>query len=213
MQFIFNRIFTETSAQQIIFEEIYPSLESALDCEKESIFAFGQTGSGKTYTMLGANGYPISINDSLSDSCGILPKAAEFFKAKEARKKNGYKITIKFSAIEIYNETIEICVIGTSEVSIKGLCIRTINTQSELPGIVKCVLKICQQGKQTKTINPSSRSHCIMQFIIESTFQGKSKLGLLNIVDLAGPERANKVTMANKSKEERADEESTNRSK
>jgi len=148
-------------------------------------------------------------------------KLQSFFKAKEARKKNGYKITIKFSAIEIYNETIRdlftsainLDVIGTSEVSIKGLCIRTINTQSELPGIVKCVLKICQQGKQTKTINPSSRSHCIMQFIIESTFQGKSKLGLLNIVDLAGPERANKVTMANKSKEERADEESTNRSK
>lgn len=83
-----------------------------------SIFAYGQTSSGKTYTMTGITGFAIndiflyidkvthinlqllftlfSINISLTENILCC-----FFQHKQERK-----FTLKFSAMEIYNEAV-----------------------------------------------------------------------------------------------------------
>ena len=49
--FTFDRVFSEESTQQDVFDEVRDVVQSALDGFNVCILAYGQTGSGKTYTM------------------------------------------------------------------------------------------------------------------------------------------------------------------
>lgn len=51
----FDRVFGPESSQGQVFEDVQPTIVSALDGYHTCIFAYGQTGAGKTYTMEGNN--------------------------------------------------------------------------------------------------------------------------------------------------------------
>lgn len=101
--FTFDRVFSPTSTQADVFEDISQLVQSVLDGYRVCIFAYGQTGSGKTYTMEGPSG---KHDPSFS---GMIPRAvAQIFETSHnLGVKNGWKFQLEASFLEIYNETIK----------------------------------------------------------------------------------------------------------
>ncbi|KAF5838673.1 kinesin-like protein [Dunaliella salina] len=92
--FQFDRVFSPTSTQASVFEEISELVQSALDGHKVCIFAYGQTGSGKTHTMLGT-----------PDDPGMIPLAMhQIFDTSRKLGSQGWSFNMQASMLEIYNE-------------------------------------------------------------------------------------------------------------
>ena len=72
----FDRIFQPDSTQELVYDEVKPFVQIALDGDNVCIFAYGQTGSGKTYTMEGPP--KVRISSSRNDLCGIIPRCGVF---------------------------------------------------------------------------------------------------------------------------------------
>ncbi|KAJ4462712.1 putative Carboxy-terminal kinesin 2 [Paratrimastix pyriformis] len=127
--FTFDKVFPPTASQGMLFEEVAPLVQSALDGYQVCIFAYGQTGSGKTngtacltlhtvvvpasafgdgcplgqtYTMQGA-----ALEDPTSEGRGVIPRAVEqIFRTKGDLERQGWAYTLTASFVEIYNETL-----------------------------------------------------------------------------------------------------------
>ncbi|KAF9758245.1 Kinesin-like protein tea2 [Nosema granulosis] len=143
-------------------------VEKFLENQNSTVFAYGQTGSGKTYTILGENGNGI-INLCLEN---IL----------ETRE-------VSVSYMEIYNEKIfdlftstelQIYTIDNTPV-VSNLSSTPISSRESL----NFFLSRCETNRKygsTEFNTRSSRSHTI--------FQVKSEGSTLNLIDLAGSEKA-----------------------
>ena len=164
-----------------------------------TVFAYGATGAGKTYTMLGDEEnpgiMPLTINE--------LFKKIVYFTTRE--------YLIKLWYIEIYNENIRDLLSNNKnnneylelrEDPIKGIIIN--NVTEIITNSSKDILKILKKGNKNRTTEEtnanetSSRSHAILQIIVSykekkdniNNNNNEIKYGKLNLIDLAGSERA-----------------------
>ncbi|XP_021358280.1 kinesin-like protein KIFC3 isoform X2 [Mizuhopecten yessoensis] len=191
-----DRVFTETSTQIQVFNEVQSLVTSCIDGYNVCIFAYGQTGSGKTYTMEGP-----------PDDAGINQRALrELFRETSSRGCDWtYKITV--TVLEIYNEVIrDLLVTGDDtytkldikmntdgQLHVPGLCVKEVQSVED----VNRVFATGQKNRATATTNMnehSSRSHallCVTVAGVNKTTNVQST-GKLNLVDLAGSERVSK---------------------
>ena len=202
--FHFDKVFTESSTQKEIFEEIRPFLQSALDGDNVCIFAYGATGSGKTFTMQG----PIYNSNEITEFSGILPRSAEFILNEFARKikiENGKNASIELSACEIYNENVYDLLNNKSQVilgsnGIKGLSSCLIRSQNDIINLCALASKT-RRSESTKFNEVSSRSHAV--YMIKISIEGQSKINsYINIIDLAGSEKCSISTTFGKTQKE-----------
>ncbi|XP_052775153.1 centromere-associated protein E-like [Mya arenaria] len=191
--YTFDRVFDESTVTCDIFDEVCkPIVDSALAGFNGTIFAYGQSSSGKTFTMSGTR-----------VQLGIISLAVEeIFSSINNIPDREFLIRVGY--MEIYNEKVSdllsdsdqnlklqedvnhnIQIVGLSEVMVK-------DTQSVNDTITKGNKK--RHTAETKQNDRSSRSHCILRFVIESRQVGHEdeavNVSNLYFVDLAGSEKA-----------------------
>ena len=158
-----------------------------------TVFAYGATGAGKTYTMLGTEENPGIMSLTLN----------ELFEKIKSYPDREY--TIKLWYLEIYNENIRDLLINNSENldlredPNKGVIVNGITEM--IPKSSEHILNILKKGNKNRTTEStnanetSSRSHAILQIMVSyknktSGINYEIKYGKLNLIDLAGSERA-----------------------
>ncbi|KAE8685968.1 Kinesin-like protein NACK1 [Hibiscus syriacus] len=194
--YTFDRVFSSDCGNQQVYEagakDVALSVVSGIN---SSVFAYGQTSSGKTYTMTGITEYAmVDIYDYI-------------------QRHNEREFILKFSAMEIYNESVRDLLSADSTplrllddpergTVVEKLTEETLRDRNHF----KELLSVCEAQRQigeTSLNETSSRSHQILRVTIESSareFLGNGKSSTLaatvNFVDLAGSERASQTLSA-----------------
>ncbi|KAK7360160.1 hypothetical protein VNO77_02140 [Canavalia gladiata] len=192
----FDRVFRADCPTRRVYEEAAKEVAlSVLGGINSSIFAYGQTSSGKTYTMSGITEYAV----------------ADIFDHIEKHKEREF--VLKFSALEIYNESVRdlLCADSTPlrllDDPEKGTVVERLTEETLLDwNHFQELISFCEAQRQigeTALNEASSRSHQILRLTIESSareFLGNDKMSSLaasvNFVDLAGSERASQTNSA-----------------
>ncbi|KAL0426746.1 UNVERIFIED_CONTAM: Kinesin-like protein NACK2 [Sesamum latifolium] len=184
----FDKVFDPTCSTRKVYEEGARDVAlSALSGINATIFAYGQTSSGKTFTMRGV------AENAVKDIYNHI----KFTQERE--------FLLKFSALEIYNETVvdllnrdsgPLRLLDDPErgTIVDKLTEEVVKDDQHL----RHLISICEAQRQvgeTALNDKSSRSHQIIRLTIESSLREdsecvKSFLASLNLVDLAGSERA-----------------------
>ncbi|KAA8541150.1 hypothetical protein F0562_025104 [Nyssa sinensis] len=191
--FTFDAAFLDSTTQQEVYSTTTADLvEAVLQGRNGSVFCYGATGAGKTYTMLGTVENP-----------GVMVLAIkDLFNKIRQRSFDGNHV-VHLSYLEVYNESVR-------DLLSPG---RPLVLREDKQGIVAAgltqyraystdeVMALLQQGNQNRTTEPtranetSSRSHAILQVVVEYRFKDASnnvinRVGKLSLIDLAGSERA-----------------------
>ncbi|KAI4474276.1 hypothetical protein M0804_014936 [Polistes exclamans] len=191
LQFMFDRIFGDTSTNNDIFKgttkELIFSLLNGYNC---SVFAYGATGAGKTHTMLG----------SANDPGLTYHTVTELFSQIENQSRHN-EFNLGVSYLEIYNENVQDLLHKSTQLHLRedsrnavivaGLKIIPIQNAEEL-------LSFLAKGNKTRTQHPTdanqetSRSHAVFQVYIQinNRLNGQTRHVKLSMIDLAGSERA-----------------------
>ncbi|KAL8503198.1 hypothetical protein ACS0TY_022085 [Phlomoides rotata] len=186
--YTFDKVFDPTSSTKKVYEEGARDVAlSALSGINATIFAYGQTSSGKTFTMRGVAEYALK----------------DIFEHIHATRERDF--VLKFSALEIYNETVvDLLNRESGPLRLLDDPERGTTVDKLIEEVVKNdqhlrhLISICEAQRQvgeTSLNDKSSRSHQIIRLTIESSLREdsgcvKSFLASLNLVDLAGSERA-----------------------
>ncbi|KAF8117823.1 hypothetical protein N665_0008s0165 [Sinapis alba] len=195
--FTFDKVFGFDSPTKQVYDDGAKEVAlCVLSGINSSIFAYGQTSSGKTYTMTGITGF--AINDIF----------LYIDKHKQERK-----FTLKFSAMEIYNEAVKdlLCEDNNNPLRLlddpeRGTVVEklkeeTITDRNHLEELIS----ICETQRkigETSMNETSSRSHQILRLTIESSKREVSPessailAASVCFVDLAGSERASQTLSA-----------------
>ncbi|XP_060754646.1 centromere-associated protein E isoform X3 [Neoarius graeffei] len=202
--FSFDRVFSaEESTKQLYNDIAKPLVVSTVEGYNGTIFAYGQTSSGKTFTMMGSEHNP-----------GVIPLAMAdvFHTIKNCPKK---EFLLRVSYMEIYNETVtdllcdswkrkplEIREGNYKNVYVADLTEELVTSPNQALAWIQKGEKNRHYGK-TKMNQRSSRSHTIFRMILESRERSDPASGEnrdsaiivshLNLVDLAGAERASQT--------------------
>ncbi|XP_062143715.1 kinesin-like protein KIN-7H [Alnus glutinosa] len=194
--YTFDRVYRSDCSTRQVYEEAAKEVALVVVSGiNASIFAYGQTSSGKTYTMSGITEYAVA---DIYDYMG---------------KHNERDFLLKFSALEIYNESVRDLLSADSTplrllddpergTTVEKLTEETLRDWNHF----KELLAVCEAQRQigeTFLNEASSRSHQILRLTIESSareFLGNDKSSSLaatvNFVDLAGSERASQSLAA-----------------
>ncbi|PAN29827.1 hypothetical protein PAHAL_5G252200 [Panicum hallii] len=190
--FCFDSAFPDSTTQAEIYSTSTANLvEGVLQGRNGTVFCYGATGAGKTYTMLGTMENP-----------GVMVLAIKDLFSKVRQRSYDGNHSIQLSYLEIYNETVR-------DLLSPG---RPLHLREDKQGTVAAgltqyraystdeVMKLLQQGNKNRTTEPtrvnetSSRSHAILQVIVEYRFMDGvnivTRVGKLSLIDLAGSERA-----------------------
>ena len=192
----FDFVFSPIIGQETIFNTTTKFLiDKVINGFNATVFAYGVTGAGKTYTMLGEDENP-----------GIMIWTFRDLYQKMNEYKNREYI-IKLWYVEIYNENIRDLLnnknenLELREDPDEGIIIN--NVTEIITNSMNEILHLLKKGNINRTVEEtdanktSSRSHAILQ--IKVSFKEKNngnsnnnivKFGKLNLIDLAGSERA-----------------------
>ncbi|CAO2830546.1 unnamed protein product [Amaranthus hypochondriacus] len=194
--FTYDRVFRcDCSTRQVYEEGAKAVVLSAVSGINSSVFAYGQTSSGKTFTMSGITEYTMQ----------------DIFAYTQKHKERDFQL--KFSAIEIYNESVrDLLTADHSPLRLlddpeRGTVVEKLTEETLRDwDHFKKLLAVCEAQRQigeTFLNEASSRSHQIVRLTIESSTRellGKSNCSTLtatlNFVDLAGSERATQALSA-----------------
>ncbi|CAG9315605.1 unnamed protein product [Blepharisma stoltei] len=203
----YHHVFDQNSTQENVYEFVEDIIESAKHGYSCTIFTYGQTGSGKTYTMFGP-GWEIGLIPDYSQY-GIIPRSVNtIFRGQDSQS------TIVCSLIQIYNEKLydllqddrmekplRIRMDQTFGVYVEGLSEYVVQTVDDCIAIIRKA-ETNRAVRNTKMNAMSSRSHMIFQIVLETDKvdrDGKIKRSKINMCDLAGSERIDKMRGTNKS--------------
>ncbi|XP_009140424.1 kinesin-like protein KIN-7F isoform X1 [Brassica rapa] len=192
----FDRVYGGECSTRQVYEngtkDIALSVVKGINC---SIFAYGQTSSGKTYTMSAITEFAV----------------ADIFNYIFQHEERAF--SVKFSAIEIYNEAIRdlLSSDGTSlrlrDDPEKGTVVEKATEETLRDwNHLKDLLSVCEAQRkigETSLNERSSRSHQIIRLTVESSareFLDKENsttlMASVNFIDLAGSERASQAMSA-----------------
>ena len=198
----FDFAFSPSIGQKEIFNNTTKFLiDKVINGFNATVFAYGVTGAGKTYTMLGNEENPGIMVWTLKE----LYKRINEFKNRE--------YLIKLWYVEIYNENIRDLLSNKNEKNenlelredpVEGIIIN--NITEIITNSMNEILNLLKKGNKNRTVEEtdanktSSRSHAILQ--IKVSFKEKNnenknnevRFGKLNLIDLAGSERASTTT-------------------
>ena len=205
--FTFDKAFSPSDGQDVVFEEVSEFVQSALDGYNVCLFSYGQTGSGKTHTMQGIGS---------SGMRGIIPRAVEQVASyKASLEEQGWVYTMKVSFIEIYCEKIRDLLReggrgkkgaaydidhkiakndhGANEVTNVNMVAVDPADKSAIAGLME-VAAAARATTKTDMNEQSSRSHSVftLHLSAENAKLNASVVGQLNLCDLAGSERVDK---------------------
>ncbi|CAK8539983.1 unnamed protein product [Lathyrus sativus] len=192
----FDRVFRSDCDTRKVYEEAARDVAlSVVGGINSSIFAYGQTSSGKTYTMSGIT------------ECTV----ADIFNYVEKHMEREF--ILKFSAIEIYNESVrdllspDCTPLRLLDDPERGTVVEKLTEETirDWDHFIE-IISFCETQRQigeTSLNEASSRSHQILRLTVESSareFLGNDKFSSLsasvNFVDLAGSERASQTNSA-----------------
>ncbi|KAI5965243.1 KAR3 [Candida pseudojiufengensis] len=192
-KFQFDKIFSMTQSNEVIFEEYSQLIQSCIDGLNVCVFAYGQTGSGKTFTMSHERNGMIPLS---------LYKIFDYIEELKKQDPNWtYSINGKF--LEIYNENIKDLLNLNSNLkyeikhddvaqktTISNITTTDITSIDQTNSILNRV-NSKRSTASTKSNDKSSRSHSIFIFEINghNTKTNATTSGTLNLIDLAGSER------------------------
>jgi hypothetical protein len=161
-----------------------------------SLFAYGQTGSGKSYSMMG-----------YGEDKGIIPiMCNRIFDRVKSNTDPDMTIRIEASMLEIYMEKVkDLFNPSAGELKVrlnpaKGFYIE--NLSKNAVGDFPTIEKLMDAGTKARTVAAtamnatSSRAHTIFQLTLTQTKVDRAankatdKVALINLIDLAGSERA-----------------------
>eukprot|EP00903_Cladosiphon_okamuranus_P015604 g14408.t1 len=198
-RYAFDHVFDATATQRAVYENTTKFLiQGVLDGFNATVFAYGCTGAGKTYTMIG-NG------QEGHQGIMVLTLQDLFMQQKRASEVQGRRYSVTVSFLEVYNENIRDLLNDTGEFldlredpikgpTVSGLAEVEARTPEE-------IMDLLHQGNQSRTQQAtranavSSRSHAVLQVIVESRDKtpgtvATMHIGKLSLIDLAGSERA-----------------------
>ncbi|DBA96954.1 hypothetical protein WJX77_010368 [Trebouxia sp. C0004] len=213
-QTVLESDFDEVLGQEATQDQVFVSAQGCVDCVLEgyngSILAYGATGSGKTFTMLG------SFNENADvDNAGLIPRALRDLFAKTLQlggEDDRQHCRICMSYVEIYNERLHDLLqpfkpnarLDPQDMRKRkaGLEVKERHGQTCVPGAllvrvdtVQAALALVRKGNLSRAVRHtemnqhSSRSHTILQVVVEQRLRGSMLCSKLNFVDLAGSER------------------------
>ncbi|KAL3677502.1 hypothetical protein R1sor_027450 [Riccia sorocarpa] len=191
--FAFDAAFPDNTSQEEVYQTSAADLvEGVLEGRNTSVFCYGATGAGKTHTMLGTVQQP-----------GVMVLALkDLFTKLKQRSPEGEHV-VRLSYLEVYNETVRDLLspgrpLVLREDSRQGITAAGL-TQYQAFSADE-VIELLHKGNTNRQTEPtrcnetSSRSHAILQVLVEYSVQqeiGKVlRVGKLSLIDLAGSERA-----------------------
>ena len=191
-------------------------IPSVLEGFNVTVFAYGATGAGKTHTMMGSERMDAerATGADGEDVCGIIPLTLiDIFEGMEQKRSEATlpdeKWSLSVSYLEVYNEKIRDLLepsgvnLPVQEdpkagiIGVGGLVSRSASNAHEVMGL----LRYGNTNRRTHATDAnatSSRSHAVLQIIMKQSWsnsKGKSvtRESRVNLIDLAGSERAGKT--------------------
>ena len=172
-------------------------IDKSLEGYNVTLFAYGHTGAGKTFTIFG---------ESKSKVRGVVELITDRLSEKLL---NLNEWAMKFSFVEIYNDQIRdlICPsTNPSQIQVREMRKGVMGLYGAKEVEIANTSQLQQLSPYIETANKnravggtnanaqSSRSHCIITFNLQfKNQQGKAVYSKLNVIDLAGSERASET--------------------
>ncbi|WFC97679.1 tubulin-dependent ATPase kip3 [Malassezia yamatoensis] len=199
VRYAFDRVFPPSTTQQEVYQgTVEPMLTGILSGFNASVFAYGATGCGKTHTISGS-----------SDDPGLIFLTMRGLYEKIEQERDQFETNVRLSYLEIYNETIRDLLSASPTTSGPGLALRedaaskisVVGISEHTPESPEQVLEMITEGNRRRTQSPteanavSSRSHAVLQLNVTRKPRTADTVeemcsASLNIIDLAGSERA-----------------------